>query len=206
MSEILRKTGVQRKTPRGTLSAFSVNLAVGESSLTEFSSPEGTLFVKTLSFSNSVSACLQGSYRFRDPFGAQTERNRFELQASNLKPGGQPAKLRPSSSFRKIEIHRPPGFETQPERQPAPSPQYNGNSGNDFRRHPRSQTLCHSSNREITTRHGRHLLAPISPATLAPLGLSHCPGLSSVWIAEDVPKHTVATAKQFWQKRNLTAR
>ena len=38
VSEIPRKTGVQRKTPRGTLSAFSVNLAVGGSSLTDFSS------------------------------------------------------------------------------------------------------------------------------------------------------------------------
>ncbi len=38
-SGIPRKTGIQRKTPRGILSAFSVNLAVGESSLTEFSSP-----------------------------------------------------------------------------------------------------------------------------------------------------------------------
>ena len=37
-SKIPRKTGSQWKTPRGTLSAFSVNLAVGGSSLTEFSS------------------------------------------------------------------------------------------------------------------------------------------------------------------------
>ena len=38
-----RKTlGINAKTPRGTLSAFSVNLAVGESSLTEFSSPDRT--------------------------------------------------------------------------------------------------------------------------------------------------------------------
>ena len=34
--------GIIAKTPRGTLSAFSVNLAVGESSLTEFSSPGRT--------------------------------------------------------------------------------------------------------------------------------------------------------------------
>ena len=35
-------TGHKQKTPRGTLSAFSVNLAVSESSLTGFSSPGRT--------------------------------------------------------------------------------------------------------------------------------------------------------------------
>ena len=41
-SEIPRKTGIQRKTPRGTLSAFSVNSDASDSSLTEFSSPDRT--------------------------------------------------------------------------------------------------------------------------------------------------------------------
>ena len=54
LARIPRKTGIQRKTPRGTLSAFSVNLAVGESSLTEFSSPKGTLCVTMRAFFGEV--------------------------------------------------------------------------------------------------------------------------------------------------------
>ena len=99
------------------------------------------------------------------------------------KPRSQPAKLPPSSSLGKIEIHRPPGFETQPNLQPSHFPQHNANPGSDFRRHPRSQTLCRRRKREITIRPANHLPVPISPATLAPLGLSHRPGLSSVWTA-----------------------
>jgi len=103
--------------------------------------------------------------------------------AGAAKPGSQPSNLRLSCSFSKIRIHRPPGFETPPELQPAHCPQHNGNSGNDFRRHARSQTLCRQSKRDVTTRPATHLPVPISHTTLAPLGLSHRPGLSSVWTA-----------------------
>jgi len=46
---------------------------------------------------------------------------------------------------------------------------------------------------DVDARPGNHLATPTSPATLAPHGHSHCPGLSSVWTAEDVQQHTVST-------------
>ncbi len=95
-------------------------------------------------------------------------------------PGSHPMKLTASSSFGRIEIDRPPGFEIRTDLNPANSTQHNANTGKDFRGHPRSQALRPGEHRDITTRPGTDLLAPISPTTLAPLGLSHRPGLSSV--------------------------
>jgi hypothetical protein len=70
---------------------------------------------------------------------------------------------------------------------------------------PRSDTPRLHEQRDVEGRPAAHLPAPTSPTTLAPLGLSHRPGLSSVWTAQDVPKHSVATGKQFEEERNLTA-
>ena len=120
-------------------------------------------------------------------------------------PGSHLMKLPASSSFSKIEIHRPPGCEICPDLQPANSTQHNANTGNDFRRRRRSETLSPGEQRDVAARPADHIPAPISPTTFAPLGLSHRPGLSSVRTAEDVRKHTVATGKQFWKKRNMTA-
>ena len=60
LARIPRKTGLPRKTPRGTLSAFSVNLAVGESSLTEFSSSGRT---RTYDLAVNSRPLYQLSYR-----------------------------------------------------------------------------------------------------------------------------------------------
>jgi hypothetical protein len=92
-------------------------------------------------------------------------------------------KLPASTSFSEIEIHRPPGFEVRPDLKPANSTQHNTNTGRDFRGHPRSQALRPGEQRDITTRPTTDLVDPISHATLAPLGLSHRPRLSSVWTA-----------------------
>ena len=54
ISQTARKTGENEKTPRGTLSAFSVNWMGSESSLTDFSSPKGTLFVTMRAFSREA--------------------------------------------------------------------------------------------------------------------------------------------------------
>jgi hypothetical protein len=65
--------------------------------------------------------------------------------------------------------------------------------GNDFRRRQSSQTLSPGEHRDVDARPANHLATPTSPATLVPHGHSHCPGLSSIWTAEDVQQHTVAT-------------
>ncbi|MGV2340324.1 MAG UNVERIFIED_CONTAM: hypothetical protein LVR18_42160 [Planctomycetaceae bacterium] len=76
-------------------------------------------------------------------------------------------KLPASSSFGKNEIHRPPGFETHPDRQAANSTQHNANNGSDFRRQPRSQALSRGEQRDVEHPPADHLRAPISAATLA---------------------------------------
>jgi hypothetical protein len=103
--------------------------------------------------------------------------------AGRSKPRSQPSKLPQASSFSEIEIHRPSCFETPPDLQLARSTQYNANTGNDFRRGQRSETLSLHEQRDVEGHPAAHLPARISPATLAPLGLSHRPGLSAVWTA-----------------------
>ncbi|MGV2336312.1 MAG UNVERIFIED_CONTAM: hypothetical protein LVR18_20130 [Planctomycetaceae bacterium] len=89
-------------------------------------------------------------------------------------------KLLPTSSFSEIEIHRPPGFETHPDRKSAHSTEHNANTGNDFRQRQRSETLSPGEQRDVAVRPADHIPSPISPTTLAALGLSHRPLLSSV--------------------------
>jgi len=81
-----------------------------------------------------------------------------------------------SSSFSKIEIHRPQGFKNPRELHRSHPTQHNANSDRDFRGHPRSHTLCRRSKRDITISPATRDPAHIFPATLALLGLSHRPG------------------------------
>ena len=55
-------------------------------------------------------------------------------------------------------------------------PQHNANTGNDFRRIQRSQTLTPGEKRDVAARPADHIPAPIFPATLAPLGFRIAPG------------------------------
>lgn len=65
--------------------------------------------------------------------------------------------------------------------------------GDYFRRRQSSQTLSPGEHRDVDARPASHLATSTSHATLAPHGHSYCPGLSSIWTAEGVQQHTVAT-------------
>ncbi len=79
VSEIPQKTGGQRKTPRGTLSAFSVNLAVGESSLTEFSSPG-----RTRTYDKAINSRLLYQLSYRGIISVESSGTVLHLHAKQL--------------------------------------------------------------------------------------------------------------------------
>ncbi|MFM8477524.1 MAG: hypothetical protein ACKOEO_17210, partial [Planctomycetaceae bacterium] len=53
----------------------------------------------------------------------------------------------------------------------------NANTGNDFRRGQRSETLSPGEQHNVEARPADHIPTPTSPTTLAPRGLSHRPGV-----------------------------
>ena len=110
------------------------------------------------------------------------------------------ASLRKTSSAAQTGLydvkHVPSVVRCTSTRQSMESTQHNANNGKDFRRRQSSQTRCPGEHGDVDARPANHLATPTSPTTLAPFGLSHRPGLSSVRTAEDVPNHTVASGKQ----------
>ena len=118
--------------------------------------------------------------------GLQSQRKDSRFFAKNV-IGGSDWPLRCQTPAVGRSLHVKPGSQRNP-RNATPT-----TLGNDFRRRQSSQTLSPEAQCDVECRPANYLATSTSPATLAPHGHSYWPGLSSIWTAEGVQQHTVAT-------------